>query len=818
MSRFGWGGDQWFDDKGKPLSRGKLYFYESGTGTAKATYSNSAMTIANSNPVVLDAAGRQSDIFFEGAARLVIQSASGVQIDAPDPVYAITERTTNVVVVTGDSVVTVPDYDALLLIDSDEDYTTCNMLGFAAPGDGGGGVFYWDSASGATANIGTVVQPTAEVGDGRWLRVYEPGRINVRWFGATGGGVLDDYAEIVAATEVAEELDSAVFFPAGTYIISDYIPMLDGMRLIGEGSTKSVIKKASASANDRIINKVTPETQYSGFSMTDIGLMGDRVAQTAEVTGSSLVAGRTIDNIDIENCRFSEGRGFGLNFNICKNVRVVNNDFENIYRDMCAVWSSTRVSIQGNNFLRNDDDCISVSVTAAISSNDNERQTGINIQGNILTDTGGIRCHRGKNLIISENTIVRAKSSQAAIFVSYYNDSDYDQSNPHSALITNNVISDFIDNAARYGAAGSINNRIGIKLDGRPAQAGGLAAPPKELDTATGTLVAPYTYNYTDSGNAGTDPIPRMFNIKVSDNVVVRTLQSGVNYSDWGYGDMFTRLSGTGWTDPVMTESYMSCNALLLKGPIRTLVIQDNLFNASGAFGIWFDSFKIGVPSANLDLDDVHIIGNVIKNVRVTGVEFSEDYDGTYINVRVDSNIIDCDPDLYSTGRIETAGVLTGGWANIGSLVGINYRETIGCQFFRNVFRNCSSPFISAGTGEAEFEQNVIEGQPALPLFDVTNLGVGYIPDDARISKVVYIDSDPSSATYGAMLEYAVTQVGGASPPTQGFYIRGYFMPIRSLATVTKNGVSQAILGYKRLITGKNHVVGTDWQAVYVEL
>ena len=30
--------------------------------------------------------------------------------------------------------------------------------------------------------------------------------------------------------------------------------------------------------------------------------------------------------------------------------------------------------------------------------------------------------------------------------------------------------------------------------------------------------------------------------------------------------------------------------------------------------------------------------------------------------------------------------------------------------------------------------------------------------------------------------------------------------------------ILSAILGYKRLITGKNHVVGTDWQAVYVEL
>jgi len=811
VSRWGWGGDQHLDDNGKPLSRGKLYFYETGTSTAKATYSDAAMTVLHPAYVTLDAAGRQPDIFFEGAAKLVVQSSASVQIDESDPIYPI-----GLVNIGGtyneDAVSSVA---LLRALDAPvDDGVVIELLGYVLAGDGGGGTMYWDADNASADDDGIVFLPTGHVGNGRWVRRYS-GALDVKWFGAIPGS--DCLAGIVAATEAAEALGLPVLVSAGVYPVSDYIPMLDGMDLIGEGPLKSVIQKASGAANDRIINKVDPAIQYNSFSMRGIGLVGDRVAQTAEVTGSSLIAGRTIDNIIIENCRFSEGRGFGLNFNICQNVRVANNDFENIYRDACGVWSSTRVSIEGNNFLRNDDDCISVNVSS-ITDDATYRQTAINIRGNILTDTGGIRCQRGKNLIIADNTIVRAKSSLAAIYVSFENDEVVDLSNPHGVLITNNVVSDFIDNAARQEGGGSQNNRIGIKLEGMPPVVGSLAAAPKEIDVATGTIVEPYTYNYVDSGAAGTDPIPRMFNIKVSDNIVVRTLPSGVNYSDWGYGEMFTRLSGTGWVDPLITESYMNCTPFNLRGPVRTMVIQDNLFNATGPFGIWLDSFQPGVAGSNFDLDDVHIIGNVIKNTRTTAIEYSDDYDGLYINVRVDSNIIDCDPDLASTGRIETLGVLTGGWANIGSLVAINYKETMGSQYFRNVFKNCSSPFISSGTGEAEFEQNVIEGQPALPLFDVTNLGVGYIPDDGRISKVVYRDSDPSSATYGAMLEYAVTQVGGASPPTEGFYIRGYFMPIRSLATVTKNGVSQAILGYKRLITGKAHVVGVDWQAVYVEL
>jgi len=89
MSRFGWGGDQWFDDNGKPLSRGKLYFYEIGTVRPKPTYSDAAQTIENTWPVVLDASGRQGDIFFTSAAKIFIRDDQGVLIDTADAVYPV---------------------------------------------------------------------------------------------------------------------------------------------------------------------------------------------------------------------------------------------------------------------------------------------------------------------------------------------------------------------------------------------------------------------------------------------------------------------------------------------------------------------------------------------------------------------------------------------------------------------------------------------------------------------------------------------------------------------------------------------------------
>jgi len=86
MARFGEINAQYFDDAGDPLSAGKLYFFESGTTTAKVTFSDINFTIPNTNPVILTAAGRQPNIFFDGNAKAILTNASDVQIVVRDPV------------------------------------------------------------------------------------------------------------------------------------------------------------------------------------------------------------------------------------------------------------------------------------------------------------------------------------------------------------------------------------------------------------------------------------------------------------------------------------------------------------------------------------------------------------------------------------------------------------------------------------------------------------------------------------------------------------------------------------------------------------
>jgi hypothetical protein len=79
---------QFFDNNGDPLAGGKLFFYETGTSTLAATYSNAAQTTANTNPVILDASGRMGDVFYEGGLKIILTDASDVTIETRDPVYA----------------------------------------------------------------------------------------------------------------------------------------------------------------------------------------------------------------------------------------------------------------------------------------------------------------------------------------------------------------------------------------------------------------------------------------------------------------------------------------------------------------------------------------------------------------------------------------------------------------------------------------------------------------------------------------------------------------------------------------------------------
>ena len=71
---------RFFDKCGKPLIGGKVYTYQVGTTTLKTTYTDSAKTTQNTNPVLLDSVG-SADIYLDGAYRVRVLDRNGVLVE-----------------------------------------------------------------------------------------------------------------------------------------------------------------------------------------------------------------------------------------------------------------------------------------------------------------------------------------------------------------------------------------------------------------------------------------------------------------------------------------------------------------------------------------------------------------------------------------------------------------------------------------------------------------------------------------------------------------------------------------------------------------
>jgi hypothetical protein len=88
-------GQQFFDDNGVPLAGGLIYTYQAGSSTPLATYTTNGGTIANANPIVLDASGRtpqQIWLLTGFSYKFVLQNSDGVLIQTLDNIYPILQN------------------------------------------------------------------------------------------------------------------------------------------------------------------------------------------------------------------------------------------------------------------------------------------------------------------------------------------------------------------------------------------------------------------------------------------------------------------------------------------------------------------------------------------------------------------------------------------------------------------------------------------------------------------------------------------------------------------------------------------------------
>lgn len=193
LSFIGGAGWQFFDDSGNPLSGGKIYTYAAGTTTPQTTYTSRSGTTPNTNPIVLDAAGRTPEQIWSTEGLLykyVVKTSTDVLIRSWDNI--------------GGSVVASN-------LAQDLASTTDNAKGDALIG------FKQSNSSGFATNAvaRTVNTKLQEI-------------VSVKDFGAVGDGIVDDFLAINRAAAYISSLGGGtVFYPAGTYRITRSIRLDD---------------------------------------------------------------------------------------------------------------------------------------------------------------------------------------------------------------------------------------------------------------------------------------------------------------------------------------------------------------------------------------------------------------------------------------------------------------------------------------------------------------------------------------------------------------------------------------------------------------
>jgi hypothetical protein len=225
LSFIGGAGWQFLDDNGNPLSGGKIYTYAAGTTNPQATYTSRTGLIANTNPIILDSAGRTPEQIWSTEGLLykyVVTTSADVVIRTWDNI--------------GGSVVA-----SDLAVDLAS--TTDNTKGDALIG------FKQSNASGfmTGAVARTVNTKLQEI-------------VSVKDFGATGNGIVANEQPFIQAAidAVAANGGGTVKIPAGTYNITAQIVLKPGVSLVGDGSNNTIIDHGTTSLTAITTPSVTP--------------------------------------------------------------------------------------------------------------------------------------------------------------------------------------------------------------------------------------------------------------------------------------------------------------------------------------------------------------------------------------------------------------------------------------------------------------------------------------------------------------------------------------------------------------------------------
>lgn len=188
---------------GIPLVGGKLYTYDAGTNNPRASYSDAAGAVPNTNPVILDARG-EATVFWSGAYKVVLKDALDNTIWTVDNVQGA------------------------------EVQMTADLSSFISPAKGAGMIgFAYALAYGANT-VGKWLQDLALAAGSTFIGFLQAGTgaisrtlqsklrdtVSVKDFGAVGDGVTNDYAAFAAAWAAIKGTGGTINIPPGIYLLN----------------------------------------------------------------------------------------------------------------------------------------------------------------------------------------------------------------------------------------------------------------------------------------------------------------------------------------------------------------------------------------------------------------------------------------------------------------------------------------------------------------------------------------------------------------------------------------------------------------------
>lgn len=233
-----------------------------------------------------------------------------------------------------------------------------DVLGYYTKGDGGGGTFYWDSTSTEADNGGTIIQATG-VTTGRWKRVFS-GNVNVKWFGAKGDGITDDYTSIQNAIN-SFTTEGILEFTRATYKVnSTLLWKYSKCNIIGNGCSLDFSSLATTYAInferdvDSLQRRYWTETKFIGNSTLHcMQLEGSVSGHLANINfegitiyqfNRQLEIGRSCSNIHFKNSLFvCDGANYRQSTAIYLTANANFNTGEQISFSGCQLGAHKRV-------------------------------------------------------------------------------------------------------------------------------------------------------------------------------------------------------------------------------------------------------------------------------------------------------------------------------------------------------------------------------------------------------------------------------------------------------------------------------------------